>query len=398
MRKRMVVLLSLVGLLLCGCQGGEAPSGAGSGGESGTAGMADGAGASDGSGTEVGTENGAGAADGSGTEVGAGAADGRGTESGAGTSDGRGTESGAGAVDGSGTEVGAGTSDGSGTEGGAGTSEHSGKDAAAGEEAVQGGPYGQLSLCIPEGWSHETYSTDSAESYGNRYGIRFHPEGAAQGYVELMYEEFFGVCGTGLESRDAVIAGNTVSIGTYDGHPYWNFICFQGEMDGVVAVAYDVGDWWGTYGDQVMEILDTAVYDPDIREGGAWIFKEDSEIEKIGLNLSLRGISATGATLVFNQYDRKAPTGSLQFGDDYVIERLRDGKWEEVPVVVVGNYGFNAVAYVMAPGEATEKELDWEWLYGELEPGEYRISKGVDDFRGTGDYDKYTVYAYFILN
>lgn len=359
MRKRMVILLSLTGLLLCGCQGREAPSGADPEGEAGMIGTADGAEASDAGGTE--------------------ASDNSGTAGTTGTKDGGETEGSAGDADG-------------------GASEQIGKNADAGNEVVQGGPYGQLSLRIPEGWGYETYSADSEESYDNRYGIRFYPESAVQGYVELFYEDFFGVCGTGLESRDAVIAGNPVNIGTYDGLPYWNFIRFQGEMDGVTALARSVEDWWGTCGDQVTEILDTAVYNPDIREGAAWIFKNDSEIDEIGLNLSLKGISATGATLVFNQYDQKAPTGSLQFGDDFVLERCLDGKWQDVPAAVEGNYGFNAVAYSINPGGTTEKELDWEWLYGELAPGEYRISKGVDDFRGTGDFDQYTVYAYFILN
>ena len=35
----------------------------------------------------------------------------------------------------------------------------------------------------------------------------------------------------------------------------------------------------------------------------------------------------------------------------------------------------------------TEIRTDWEWLYGELESGEYVIYKEVMDFRGTGDYD-----------
>jgi len=37
-------------------------------------------------------------------------------------------------------------------------------------------------------------------------------------------------------------------------------------------------------------------------------------------------------------------------------------------------------------------------MYGELAPGEYRIGKSVLDLRGSGDFDKYMVYAHFILN
>lgn len=51
-----------------------------------------------------------------------------------------------------------------------------------------------------------------------------------------------------------------------------------------------------------------------------------------------------------------------------------------------------------SPRKSSEHELDWEWLYGSLASGTYRIQKSVTDFRATGDYDKYTVYAEFILN
>ena len=37
-----------------------------------------------------------------------------------------------------------------------------------------------------------------------------------------------------------------------------------------------------------------------------------------------------------------------------------------------------------------EKVIDFEWLYGKLKPGRYRIVKTVMDFRGTGDYTDYT--------
>lgn len=46
---------------------------------------------------------------------------------------------------------------------------------------------------------------------------------------------------------------------------------------------------------------------------------------------------------------------------------------------------------------ATEWEVNWEYLYGELPAGEYRIAKKINDFRGTGDYDTYTYYAEFTI-
>ena len=41
--------------------------------------------------------------------------------------------------------------------------------------------------------------------------------------------------------------------------------------------------------------------------------------------------------------------------------------------------------------------VNWEWLYGELEPGTYKIIKSVSDFRGPGDSDDKTYFAEFVI-
>lgn len=265
-------------------------------------------------------------------------------------------------------------------------------------DAVQGGPYGKISLSIPAGWDFEACPVDSGRLLYGMYGIRFFPENVEEGCLEIAYVDSFGVCGTGLETAEADIAGNPVSIGTYDGHEYWDFICFQGDCEGIVAFTYSVDGWWEEYRGQIMDILDTLSFHSLEREGGAYVYHEESEDDLIGLSFSLKNISPTGATLIFNQYDPDAPTGELDFGEDFVIEAFNNGKWEEVPVAVEGNYAFQAVAYMIAKGESTETGLDWKWLYGELPAGEYRIKKEIHDFRGTGDFDKHTVYARFVLN
>lgn len=264
-------------------------------------------------------------------------------------------------------------------------------------EAVQGGPYGRISVSLPDGWSYETCPIDSDALINGMYGIHLYPEDKSDGYIELSYVEFFGVCGTGLETENATIAGSSANIGTYDNHEYWDFISFKGENEGIVALTYCVDNWWSEYGNQTLDILNTLSFNKDIKEGGAYVYSEESQIEEIGLSLSLKNISSIGATLVFYCYDEAAPTGCLQFGEDFTIEMHKNGKWEEAPIPIEGNYAFHDVAYVIK-GDRAEMDIEWKWIYGELEPGEYRIKKSVDDFRASGDYDEYTVYAQFILN
>ncbi|MBD5519657.1 MAG: hypothetical protein HDR03_00215 [Lachnospiraceae bacterium] len=262
----------------------------------------------------------------------------------------------------------------------------------------QGGPYGKISISLPDGWDYELCPVDSDKLLSAMYGIHFYPKAADAGYVELAYVDNFGVCGTGLEEETATIAGNSANIGTYDNNTYWDFIAFGEEYRGIVALTYSVDDWWSDYGSQVLDILETLSFDQDDKEGGVYVYSKESEADKIGLSLSLKNISRTGATLVFDQYDAEAPTGDLDYGQEFVLEILKDSKWEEAPIAIDGEYGFNALAFMIPAGERTEVELPWEWLYGELAAGEYRIKKRVMDFRGSGDYDVYTVYAQFILN
>lgn len=265
-------------------------------------------------------------------------------------------------------------------------------------EAVQGGPYGRISITLPEGWSYELKPVDNDSLTMGLYGIWFYPDDVSDGYIEVNYSQWFGVCGTGLSSEKAALAGNPVNIGTYDGHPYWDFISFEGDYKGIVALTFSVEDWWETYKSQVMEILETIRFDTNEKEGGAYIYNAESELDEIGVSLSLKNISPTGAVLVLNQYRPDAPTGKLQHGSDFILEVEKNGVWEEVPIVVEGDYAFNAAAYLIPNGETSEMALDWEWLYGTLAPGNYRIRKQLMDFRAAGDFDKYTVSAYFVLN
>ena len=45
-----------------------------------------------------------------------------------------------------------------------------------------------------------------------------------------------------------------------------------------------------------------------------------------------------------------------------------------------------------------ETDIDFEWRYGKLEPGRYRIVKIVTDFRETGDYTDYVFTAEFSID
>lgn len=118
-----------------------------------------------------------------------------------------------------------------------------------------------------------------------------------------------------------------------------------------------------------------------------------------GLTLTAENVTPSGMTIVFNQMNGKQ-TGELQTGDWYALYTEENGEWKELPFIVEDdvNVGWNSVAYMIPKGGQVPFEVNWEWLYGKLIPGKYRINKEVMDFRDTGDFDKKIYSLEFIVS
>lgn len=117
--------------------------------------------------------------------------------------------------------------------------------------------------------------------------------------------------------------------------------------------------------------------------------------DTLGIKLTTTKITPTGLTLVFNQLGGN-PTGDLQTGSMYWLEVQIDNQWISVETLPSEyDVAWTAEAYIIRMNDITEWEVNWEWLYGELPYGNYRIGKEIMDFRGGGDYDIFTYYAYF---
>lgn len=112
-----------------------------------------------------------------------------------------------------------------------------------------------------------------------------------------------------------------------------------------------------------------------------------------GIELQVTNISSEGLTMECTQSGGN-PSGELQTGSYYVVEKKTDGGWEELSYLPE-NVGWTSEAWMIPKNDTVAWEVDWEWLYGELPAGDYRIGKEIMDFRGPGDYDKQMVYAEF---
>ncbi|OLS03218.1 immunoglobulin-like domain-containing protein [Tissierella creatinophila] len=102
-------------------------------------------------------------------------------------------------------------------------------------------------------------------------------------------------------------------------------------------------------------------------------------------------VNPKGLTLLF----LSKSYNEVIYGESFILEKKIDGIWYEYPIVIDGEYGFKDIGYELPPGEEREFKVDWQWLYGELEPGEYRIIKDISNLEDSGDYKTYYLAAEF---
>ena len=112
-----------------------------------------------------------------------------------------------------------------------------------------------------------------------------------------------------------------------------------------------------------------------------------------GASMALVRASDTELTVSVENIDMT----TLIYGEYYSVEILKDGVWYSLPYATEENVGFNSIGYELAKGESGEWTTDFEWLYGKLPAGQYRIVKDILDFRGPGDFDKYYLSAEFTV-
>lgn len=258
------------------------------------------------------------------------------------------------------------------------------------------GPYGKISLVIPEGWECKAYEAGDSNLINDDYGFHIYPEGISKGFIEVGYNANFGVCGTGLEYKERQLAGVKANIGYYDGNDKWEFITLEGKYKNIVAIATDVGNWDNAMLEEAINIIETIAYEPEEAEGVIDVYGEDSFNDGIQLEVSVKDVSKEKATISFMQYGEEVGN-ELSFGENFALEVYKENSWQKLETIASGEIAYNDIAHIINRGKTTEYEYNWTPVYGSLKAGDYRISIPIIDFRATGDYDNYILYAYFIV-
>lgn len=136
-------------------------------------------------------------------------------------------------------------------------------------------------------------------------------------------------------------------------------------------------------------VLDT-LFAEDVPEATASKVADGKVDTLDGVSMYVDYNTDRGANLVISNSTDK----QIQFGEDYALQMLKGEEWYEVDYII-DNWAVHSIAYMVPKDEPGSWNVKWTYCHGILPPGQYRIIKGVMDFRGTGDYTNYRLAAEF---
>ena len=114
-----------------------------------------------------------------------------------------------------------------------------------------------------------------------------------------------------------------------------------------------------------------------------------------GVTFEVENVTAKGLTINCRQSGGEN-VFELNTGSYFVVQKKENSAWVNVEYVPQEHdVVWTSEAWAIHKEDTTTWNVVWEWLYGELPSGEYRIGKEIMNFRDTGDFDKQMVYAEF---
>ena len=115
--------------------------------------------------------------------------------------------------------------------------------------------------------------------------------------------------------------------------------------------------------------------EPEVPKDGNVPVPQVESVQRWGITAWCKNPSATGVEFVFEQTDPSIK-GELLYGQAYTLEKWDGTQWVAVSPIIE-NGAFTMEAILLQKNTATVLEIDWEWLYGEVNDGYYRITKTV---------------------
>ena len=131
-------------------------------------------------------------------------------------------------------------------------------------------------------------------------------------------------------------------------------------------------------------------------------FELSCNIDDWGISLTVDNVTPTGLTLVCKQEDF-IPTNlndnwEIRFNSPYVIQKFEYGDWVDVKIVCKEDIIWDAEEWVIENNGVSTMDIEWEWLYGELSAGKYRIKKEIENLKEPYDFTWRNIYARFVID
>ena len=133
----------------------------------------------------------------------------------------------------------------------------------------------------------------------------------------------------------------------------------------------------------------------NLPENGEVGSAENTQQSRYGITLTAENVTSTGLTLVCSQSGGEG-IKELLTGSDYVLLKLDGDKTEEVPFAAE-NVAWTMEAYIVTLEGSVSWDVNWEYIYGELSAGNYRLVKTFSNFKGPGDSETEEIFVDFTI-
>lgn len=99
-----------------------------------------------------------------------------------------------------------------------------------------------------------------------------------------------------------------------------------------------------------------------------------NQVAGVSIKIKEGTLTNTGATIIITDTTDK----NYSYGEPFRIDKKENGKWREVPRVIEDAF-FNEPAYLPDENNQIIRKINWEWIYGKLQPGTYRFVTNASD-------------------
>jgi len=94
-----------------------------------------------------------------------------------------------------------------------------------------------------------------------------------------------------------------------------------------------------------------------------------------GIQLNAENVTSSGLTLVVTQAGT-IPDGILTTGQPYFIQKKENNNWIPLEPLLEA-WGWTTEAWIISMNDTARWDVSWEWLFGKLQSGQYRIGKDI---------------------